>query len=294
MGRGSRMVVILLLVAVVALGGLLVARGRQGRSASSAPESHKLVVYAPCGLSGPINVATGRFRAAHPDIRLDVVFDNANVLVNRIRAGEAGDVFLSPGELEIHQLAKEGYTDEASIEDWGSLDLVVIAAGGTKGLNKVEDLKLPSVKRISMAHPKSNSVGYYGQKALESYGLWQPLQSKLYLREAPLEAIKLVESGQVDAGIAYFTCPLDTAPEKASKAAMRIVAKIPRDKYPPVRLQAGLFKKAKEPALGRVFIDFLNSADTQKALASNGVLPAVRFSAPSRRGARRPALEGKR
>jgi molybdate transport system substrate-binding protein len=277
MGRGSRIAIILLLVAVVALGGLLVARNRRGGSASSVAASQKLVVFAPCGLSGPINVATGLFRAAHPDIRLDVVFDNANVLVNRIRAGEVGDVFLSPGELEIHQLAKEGYIVETSIADWGSLDLVVIAAAGTKGLNRIGDLKSPSVRRISMAHPKSNSVGYYGQKALESYGLWGPLQSKLYLREAPLEAIKLVESGEVDAGIAYFTCPLDTAPEKASKAAMRIVAKIPRDKYPAIRLQTGLFRKAKQPALGRVFMEFLSSAATQKALASNGVVPLAAF-----------------
>jgi len=273
MGRGGRIVVVLLLAAVVVLGGVLVARSRQGADRPAGREANRLVVFAPCGLSGPINVATALFRAAHPELRLDVVFDNANVLVNRVRAGEVGDVFLSPGELEIRQLAQDGHIDQATIKDWGSLDLVVIAAGGAKGPERIEELALPSVRRISMAHPGNNSVGYYGQKALESYGLWQRLQSKLLLREAPLEAIKLVEKGDVDAGIAYFTCPLDTAPEKASKAAMRIVAKIPRDRYPAVRLQAGLFKKAAQPALGKVFVDFLSSAETQSKLANSGVLP---------------------
>jgi molybdate transport system substrate-binding protein len=280
MGSRGPVVIVVLLAIVVVLGGVLVARSRGGGSAPAAPAPNKLVVFAPCGLSGPINIATARFRARRPDIRLDVVFDNANVLVNRVHAGEVGDVFMSPGEMEVRQLAEEGYILADSIKDWGSLDLVVIAAGGVKTLDRIEDLKSPSVRRVSMADPRTNSVGYYGQKALESYHLWQPLQTKLYLREAPLEAIKLVESGRADAGIAYFTCPLDTAPEKASKEAMRIVARIPRDKYPPVRLQAGLFKKANQPALGHVFIEFLSAPETQKELAANGVLPIVAAGAP--------------
>jgi len=275
MTRGAQVTVILLLVAVLGFGGVLIARSRQGGLPPS--PSNLLVVFAPCGLSGPLNGATPLFRQSHPGIEVEVVYDNANVLVNRVRRGELGDLFISPGELEMRQLAQEGYIDPSSVRDFGSLDMVVIASPHAKGLDSIDDLTSPSVKYISLADPESNSVGHYGQRALQSLGLWEELQPKLLLPGAPLDAIKVVEAGDADAGLAYLTCPLDTAPEKASKSSLRILAKIPRDKYPPVRLQLGVFNKTTRQALAQQFVDFMTSKQAQQQLAANGVLPVEKI-----------------
>jgi len=82
MSRAAQIVIVLLLVAVVGMGGLLIARGRQRQDAAP---SNQVIVFAPCGMTGPINVASALFRQAHPEIRLEIVFDNANVLVRRVR-----------------------------------------------------------------------------------------------------------------------------------------------------------------------------------------------------------------
>jgi ABC-type molybdate transport system substrate-binding protein len=103
--------------------------------------------------------------------------------------------------------------------------------------------------------------------------LWEPLQGKLLLREYPLEAVKLVSQGLVDAGVTFLTCPLETAPDKASKGDLRVVAKLPRDSYPPVRLQLGMLKASRQRALSQRFIDYMASKEAEEALSANGVLP---------------------
>ena len=272
MSRGSQILVVVLLLAVVALGGLLVARQRSAPEAA-APAAG-LVVYAPCGMSSPIAVATQRFREANPGAQVQVVFDNAIVLVRKIRKGDRPDVFMSPGELEMKQLVEEGFIDAATVADFGTLDLVVIAPTKTKGLDSIQGLTSPSIKTISLADPQYNSIGYYGEAALKSLGLWESLQTKLLLREYPLEAVTLATNGQVDAGITFLTCPLDTNPEKADGSEVRIVETIPRDAYPPVRLQVAMLKDTAKGELGRKYIDFLTSEAGQKAIAANGILPA--------------------
>jgi molybdate transport system substrate-binding protein len=272
MSRGAQIVTVVLLAAVVIMGGLLVARGRQPEATTSV-SSNSLVVYAPCGMSSPITAATHLFRQANPDIQLSVIFDNANILVKKIRNGDRPDVFMAPGELEMRQMVDEGYVDAGTVRDFGTLDMVLIAPRTTQGLDGIEGLTSPSVKAVSLADPEHSSVGYYGAEALRSLGLWEPIQTKLFLREAPLEAVTLVTTGQVDAGITYLTCPLDTAPEKADKSEVRIVTIIERELYPPVRCQVGILGEARNIQLSQEFAEFMVSEQAQQAVGENGLLP---------------------
>lgn len=272
MPRFARPIIVLLLAVVVGMGVLIIARSRRGDGQEGT--AAVTVVYAPCGMTGPLNAAIARFRQAHPEVRLEVVFDNANVLVRNIRRGYRPDVFISPGELEIRQLADEGFVNASTIRDFGSLDIVVYAPVKTKDLNSLRDLLKPHIRSISLADPRYNSIGFYAQHSLRKLGLWEQLEPKLRLREYPLEAVKLVTEGAVDAGITFLTCPLETAPDKASKGDLRVVEKLPRDSHPPVRLQLGLLKESAQPEAARRFVDFMASREAQEALAANGVLPA--------------------
>lgn len=272
MSRTAQLVVILLLVAVVGMGALLLARNGRSGEAAPPPTSSGLVVYAPCGMSSPIALATQRFRE-QSGLYVDVPFDNAIVLVRRIRVGERPDVFISPGEVEMKALVDEGFIDPGTVQDFGTLDLVVIAPKKTTGLNSITDLTSSTVKTISLADPELNSVGYYGMKALQSAGLWESLKEKIFPREYPLEAVTMATQGQVDAGITYLTCPLDTAPEKADGSEVRIVETFPRDSYPPIRLQVGIMKDSAKREAAQAYIDFLRSPEGQQTVATSGILP---------------------
>jgi molybdate transport system substrate-binding protein len=270
MSRGAQILIVVLVLAVVTLGGLLLTRAGQS---TGGPTSGNLVVYAPCGMNGPLQIASQKFRELNPDVPLQVVYDNANVLVRNIRRGDRPDVFISPGEIEMGLLAAEGFIDEGTVTDFGTLDLVVIAPDKTKGLNSIRGLTSPTISTISLADPEHNSIGFYAKEALETLGLWDQLQTKLLLREYPLEAVTLATTGEVDAGIHYLTCPLETNPEKADASGVRIVEKLPRDAYPPVRLQVAMLNETRQTAYGQRYIDFLVSPEGQQAVATSGILP---------------------
>jgi ABC-type molybdate transport system substrate-binding protein len=85
--------------------------------------------------------------------------------------------------------------------------------------------------------------------------------------------VTLATTGQVDAGITYLTCPLETNPEKADASGVRIVERVPRDAYPPVRLQVAMLNETQQTAYGQRYIDFLVSPEGQQAVATSGILP---------------------
>jgi molybdate transport system substrate-binding protein len=274
MSRALQAVVVLCLLVLVAAGGVLVVRSTRQQPADTAtPPPNEVVVLAPCGFNTPVTVVANLFRKAHREIKLEVVMDNANVLVNKVQAGKlTGDAFMSPGETEMKLLVDSGHIVPSTVTDWGSLDMVVIASLKAKGVRTISDLALPSVRYIALPDPRLTSVGYYGEKALRALGLYDRIKGKLVTPDGILKAVELVETGDADAGLAYLTCPLETNPEKASKSALRIVETIPRDKYPPVRLQAGMLKTARNKAAAQEFFDFLTTKEAQDALAANGVL----------------------
>ncbi len=266
--RGPQVLIVVLLLAVVVMGGLAVNRYRQQ------PQSNSVLVYAPCGLQGPLQLAVTMFRQRHPEVTLEVKYDNANVLVRRVlKQGDRPDVFVSPGELELSQVAKANLIDAQTVRDFGSLDMVLITPAKVTDIKKVEDLTRPGVKTVALGDPAFNSVGFYGQEVLKARKVWDAVEPKLMLREYPLEAFNLVAQGAAQAGFAYLTCPLDTNPEKASKSDVRIVEKIARELYGPIRLQAGMLNTSTQRKGGQVFIDFLASKEAQQAMSKDGLLP---------------------
>jgi molybdate transport system substrate-binding protein len=197
------------------------------------------------------------------------------VLVRKVTdLGEHPDVFISPGELELKQLRDRNLIDESTVRDFGSLEMAIIAPSARRDVSALKDLESPNVKLISMGDPESTSVGYYGAQVLRRLGLWNRLQSKLLLREAPLEAVTLVESGRADAGLVYRICPLETSQGKVSRSAIRVIEKIPREVCPPIRLQLGLLKTSPNRAAAETFIDFMASNECQSAMGGYGILPA--------------------
>jgi len=265
---------VLVTLAGAALGGC----GNRGAHRER-PYSPRVVVYAPCGLEGALEAGRQLLRIRQPDLRVDLILDEANVQVRKVtELGQQPDVFISPGELELKQLRDAGLIDENTVRDFGSLDMAIIVPSSRNDIRGLKDLTSPRVKCISMGDPDSTSMGYYGAQVLRKLGLWEALQPKLLLREAPLEPITLVESGQADAGIVYLTCPLEANPEKVSRSALKVVEAIPRDVCPPIRLQLAVLRDSRNQDAAKRFVDFMISDEAQFTMAGYGVLPPAEIS----------------
>jgi molybdate transport system substrate-binding protein len=240
-----------------------------------------LTVYVPCGMELPLTAAQEAFQRLHPEVRVDVVLDNANVLVQRILTkGERPDLVASPGTVEMEALEKGGAVAAGTARPFGRFDLALFTPrDNPSGITSMADLTKPGVTTIAIADPETNSVGRYTQQALTQANLWEALKPKMLFTDHPITAYKHVAREKAQASFAYRSCPLKTAPEKLEYSKVRIVESVPLDSYEPAYACIGPLN---DGARTREFIEFLLSADGQKLLGEHDIptLPRLNLFVP--------------
>ncbi len=252
--------------------------GDVGIASAPAKAEKAITAFVPCGMSLPFYAFKREFEG-QTKCTVNLVFDNTVVLLRRIRKGERPDVLITPGELEMRQMINEGYIDGSTVRTFGTFDLVLVVPRGNRAnVKTVYDLAKPSVKTIGIADWELNSAGYYAKIALERAGLWEKVKGKLVKHWHALKAAEFVCNGRVDVGIYYATCPFESGPEKLEEVGVQvqrrpyqIVARVPIDLYPPVKVQAGVLKKAPNRKMALRFISLLLDRKVQKLLAEKGI-----------------------
>ena len=246
--------------------------------------------FIPCGMIIPMRTAADAFMKEHPGLKISGIYDNAGVIVKRInQRGEQADLVVSPGSTELKALQDKGHI-ASEARPIGTFELVVITPKGSKlDLKTPADLK--KCKTIGSANPDTNSTGTSGKEALTKLGLWDELQPK-FLRPYPDHAIvvyNMVAGGKADAAIAYKNCPLETNPDKLSKAKVRVAFPFPADSYSKQQCLVALLTGSKHAAEAQQFVDYLTSPAGLKVLSDAGMsgcldldrCPAPKADAPA-------------
>ena len=264
---------------------LVFASGCGKTSDKSATGSKRvLTIYVPCGMVLPFTAAKEAFESSHPEVTVNVVLDNGNVIVRRILdKGEQPDMVVSPGTLEMKTLEDGGAVSPGAVQPFGQFELVLFAPrSNPAGVSTMSDLLKPSVKNLAIADPKDNSVGLYTMQALKAAGLWEKLQDKITRWDHPITAYKHVAREAAQASFAYRSCPLKTAPEKLEYSRVRILESVPKDSYDPAFACIAVLAKAAQPELAKEFLDLLLSVEGQKLLRENDIpsLPRLTLLIP--------------
>ena len=264
------------LVAVVLTAGALAGCGPKPGPAVPAAGAGPLTVYVPCGMELPFMNLRDQFQAANPEIKTEVVLDNANILVKRvIEKGEKPDLIASPGTVEMERLTKASKVRAEDVHHFGRYDLVLFGPRANPGnVTTVKDLLKPEVSTIAIADPAENSVGRYTQQYLQKLGLWDELRKKMILTDAPITAYKHVAREKAQASFAYRSCPLKTAPEKLAYSKVRIIEAVPLDAYDPAVACMAVLTATPRRAAAEKFVAFLSS-EAGKAILAKYDVPAV-------------------
>jgi molybdate transport system substrate-binding protein len=251
--------------------------GQQG----SAAKQEKIYIYVPCGMREPFDRAIRMFNEKHPGIPVQAYYDNAVVLVRKIKGGDRPDLVVSPGEVEMKALVEAGPVDAATVTDIGTYTLALVApSDNPAGVSGLQDLTKPSVKSIAIAEPTENSVGYYAKQSLESLGIWEKVKGKIVHPEHALDVVTFSAMSKVHAALAYETCPLQSAPEKASKDSVKVVSVVPAESHSPIIVRAGMLKESPNPERSKAFLKFLLSEEVQAEFQASG-LPRISNLQPS-------------
>jgi len=261
--------VVIVLVILVAVGGVLAWRAQTGQQPKSKESLHLAV---PQGLYVPMAKVMDRFQEKHPNLEFMTMVDTPEAMAQAVEENkEKPDIFISPGGHEIEVLRQKGYIIPETMVAFGSYELAVLVPRDNPGkVARVEDLLNPQVKAISLSDPDLNAACYAARQSLQNLGLWQKLKPKMKVTGCCMTSFRWILDGRAEANIQFLGCPMDPkTAEMAGGAKAKIACTFPRQSYYAPRNVAGILKTTRKMALAQEFLAFMTSPETIAFMAEN-------------------------
>lgn len=158
-------------------------------------------------------------------IEVNINAASSGKLALQIERGAPVDLFVSASAFWMDRLEKEGLIDPTTRVLLLSNSLV-LAAPKDSPLSSLKDITKAS--RIAMGDYHFSPLGRYARETLEVLGLWSRLQDRLVLADNASQAITWLITGNVDAGLVYYSDYL------AFRDRLKLVARIPPHLHSPI------------------------------------------------------------
>ena len=178
-------------------------------------------------------------------------FAAASTLAKQIDNGAPAEIFISADQKWMDYLVERKRINAATRQDLVGNSLVVIAPKG-KGfaltMTKEFAAETAFTGRLAVGDPTNVPVGIYAKEAFTTLGWWTWLEKRLAPTADVRAALRLVETGEVNAGVVYAT-------DAKSSEKVEVVAAIPEELHKPVRYP--IAATAHAGAAARAFLAFL-------------------------------------
>ena len=228
--------------------------------------AQQLTISAAASLTDAFKDIGPRFEATRPGVKLRLNFAASGVLIQQIVQGAPVDVLASADAETMNRGVEQRLIDAETRRDFAAntLVLVVPALDGAPRavVTGLADLTGPAFKRIAIGKPASVPVGRYTQQALETAGLWAPLQPKLVQADSVRQVLDYVARGEAEAGFVYRT--------DATLLAGKVSVVQTVQGHAPVRYPVAVVSDSRQKTLARDFAAFLLGAEAQAILARYG------------------------
>ena len=191
----------------------------------------------------------------NPNVTIVPTFASSGTLQTQIQNGAPVDIFISAGASQMDTLQNGSLIVNESRKNLLRNTIVLIVPDdSTLGITSFTDLTNASVTMIAIGDPASVPAGKYGKSALDFYGIYSQVQSKLNFCADVRQVLTYVESKNVDAGIVYSTDAL-------TSNAVKVVAQGPdsvnaKIVYPVAVIESSQIKNAAQD-----YEDFLFSTE---------------------------------
>jgi molybdate transport system substrate-binding protein len=230
--------------------------------------AEKVSIAAASNLVFALESLNTEFKRTAPGIEVTATTAASGSLFAQIKNGAPFDVFLSADTDYPKQIIAEKLGDPATLRTFATGRLVLWT---TRTDLDVSDLaavvRNPTVKKLSLAQPRSAPYGRAAQAALERLGAWSVAQPKIVFGENITQTAQFAETGNADAG--FVALSLVLSPRLANKGRW---TEVPPAHYAGVPLDhAGVLtlRGAANPAAKR-YLDFLASEPAKKILRDFG------------------------
>jgi molybdate transport system substrate-binding protein len=240
---------------------LAFAAGPRGAAAAAAPGTASsrgdgakpLTVYAAASLTDALGeIAAAYTQARGRPVRLS--FAATSVLARQIEAGAQADAFVSADRAWLDYLEQRGRLVPGTRTNVAGNALVLIApADSPVSLAIGPGVRLRAALgdgRLALADPESVPAGRYARAALETFGAWPQVASRVAAADDVRRALAFVARGEAPLGIVYAT-------DAMREPRVRVVARFPATSHPPIEYPAAALRDG--DAEGARFVDYLRS-----------------------------------
>ena len=219
-----------------------------------------VTVFAAASLTAAFTEIGDAFMVENPDANVTFNFAASSELVTQIGEGAPADVFASADLSIMTKLTDAGNNATEPVVFATNLAEIIVGPGNPKGITSVADLANEDLIVILCA--PEVPCGKYAAKIFENAGVAVTPKS---LEENVKAVVTKVTLGEADAGIVYATDVIAAGADAegvATPADINVVAEYP----------IAVTKEASNAEGAQAFIDFMNSEQGQKILASYGFL----------------------
>jgi molybdate transport system substrate-binding protein len=246
---------------IVALAAALAAAGCGfgGGDASAAEE--ELLVAAASDLRYAFEELGGLFEE-ETGTRVTFSFGSSGQLARQLIEGAPFDVFASANVSFVDEVVDAGRGDPATKATYALGRIVVWARDREL---RLEELGGESVGRVAIANPEHAPYGLAARQALESAGLWEPVEPKLVYGENVSDTHRLASSGNVDAAISALSLAL--APGDDGRWTL-----VPVHLHEPLEQALVVSAPDARAATARAFVDVVGSPAGREVMRSYGFL----------------------
>ena len=248
-------------VLLLALGFLVAAGVDEERNAARVED--ELLVAAASDLRFAFAELGRRFER-ESGISVTFNFGSTGLLTQQIESGAPFDLFFSANRAYVDRLVEGGLAaDEPWVYAIGYLAVVVPRGDSVPA---PEALSEERFEALAIANPAHAPYGMAAAEALERLGLNEALEERLVYGENVLDAMRLVETGNADAGLVALAF-LDATEGLDGR-------KVPATLHEPIEQTAVTIKGAANPEAARRFLEFVGGE------VGREVLERYRFGLP--------------
>ncbi len=199
--------------------------------------------------------------------KVDVSYDPAKLMMERIQRGEAADVVIIGGG-GVEELEKAGKIAAGTARVVSSCGVgVAVKAGAPKpDIGTVDSFKRALLAAKSVAYTEHGASGIYFSKLIEKLGIAEPIKAKA-ARQAGGLVGEIVAAGRAELAV-------QQVPELLVVKGVDLVGPLPKDVQQTTISSIGIFSGSKAPNEARALYDFLTSPESKRVMKAKGHEPA--------------------
>lgn len=213
----------------------------------------ELNVSAALGLKDALQEIQQAYETQNPQVKIVYNCAAAGVLQRQIEQGAPADVFISAAHQQIDALQTKGLIKAETRTNLVSNKLVLIVPRNANSqIADFADLNHPSVHQFGMGAPETVPAGAYAKQVFTHLQIWDDIKDKAVLSKDILAVVHNVETGNVDAGIAFSTVAI-------TSNKVKIVAEAQPGSHENIVFPGAVLSTSRHPREAEDFLAYLTS-----------------------------------